>query len=272
MLHNFVKEAESLGIAHKHLYSYRNYAYLIKRKLSRILPNSDEKKQLDIEKRLNDAGGTGIILCLHYIGSDYPRRKLSVEGFERLLDELNGHFIGLNDIDKGGVLLTFDDGILNHYDVVFKMLKKRGIPAVFFVPGECINKDGFFNEAMIKEISSTEGYVIGSHCFHHRPIKYSTRGDVRFQFSESKARLERVMSKECSCLAFPWGGLPHTSKYSRKYSSKSGYKYVFSTIKAPYDCNDPYFPYYIPRNAVTDDNVSDIIKKVKDFINHEKSN
>ena len=71
-------------------------------------------------------------------------RYLHIEDFKRQLDWLdkNYGFISRADFDQAletgepepGVILTFDDGVCDHYDHVFPELKRRGLWGVFYVP------------------------------------------------------------------------------------------------------------------------------------------
>jgi peptidoglycan/xylan/chitin deacetylase (PgdA/CDA1 family) len=85
-----------------------------------------------------------IVVNYHYVGMKvFPHpgvHGLSIQEFNEHLNYLESNFeiIGLNNLDniipsKSYCLLTFDDGLKCHYDIVYKILKKRRIPAVFFI-------------------------------------------------------------------------------------------------------------------------------------------
>lgn len=66
-------------------------------------------------------------------------RPLSLEGFERQLDELERSYqiVGpdeyVADGDRRRCLLTFDDGTRDHVEVVLPVLARRGLTGVFFL-------------------------------------------------------------------------------------------------------------------------------------------
>src|SRR5438132_4657073 len=89
------------------------------------------------------------IVTYHYV-RDLPRtrfpeiRGLATGRFEGQLDYLTEHYTfchpdevlaavrGETVLPPNGCLLTFDDGLSDHYTTVFPRLEERGIPAVFF--------------------------------------------------------------------------------------------------------------------------------------------
>lgn len=94
----------------------------------------------------------------HYVrplhNSKYPEIKgLETSGFERQLRYFKNtyQFIGaeelLDSINEGkelsdnSVILTFDDGLKDHYGHVFPILQKTGIQGLFFPPGKPIDKN-----------------------------------------------------------------------------------------------------------------------------------
>lgn len=95
------------------------------------------------------------IIMYHYVrnlrASRYPEiRGLDLALFRQQLDFLAAHFRFIScgellEAASGGaalpersVLLTFDDGYIDHYTNVFPLLKQRGIPAFFSMPGKLL--------------------------------------------------------------------------------------------------------------------------------------
>jgi peptidoglycan/xylan/chitin deacetylase (PgdA/CDA1 family) len=92
------------------------------------------------------------VVMYHYVRDTertrFPDIKaLSVGEFQGQLDYLQQHyvFVGIEDViaalegntdrlPPNSVLLTFDDGLRDHYDIVFPILGERGIRGVFFPP------------------------------------------------------------------------------------------------------------------------------------------
>ena len=98
------------------------------------------------------------IIMYHYVRelpfTRYPQIKgLLLSQFVQQLDYLEAEgysfiscrqiaeaFRGGRPLPEKGVLLTFDDGYLDHYTNVFPILRQRGIPAFFSMPGKILKE------------------------------------------------------------------------------------------------------------------------------------
>ena len=95
------------------------------------------------------------IVMYHYVKNPATNKfgklnSLSLSQFKEQLDYLSNNFNfisfetltaaekGQLTIPKNSVLLTFDDGYIDHYDNVFPLLKQKNIPAFFSMPGKII--------------------------------------------------------------------------------------------------------------------------------------
>ncbi len=90
------------------------------------------------------------IVMYHYVretkGARYPAiRGLTPARFRGQLDYLMKHYriVGFRDLLAGlvppnGCILTFDDGLVDHYRHVFPLLRQRGLSGAFFPPAKAI--------------------------------------------------------------------------------------------------------------------------------------
>ena len=103
-----------------------------------------------IKSLLGDRGPKLLVLTYHRVlagrREDPLRTIVSLKVFLKQIDflERNFHITGLDEAVKDfssrrrpaaktSVVLSFDDGSIDNYEVVFPILKKRGLPAAFFV-------------------------------------------------------------------------------------------------------------------------------------------
>ncbi|MCC7291149.1 MAG: polysaccharide deacetylase family protein [Phycisphaerales bacterium] len=98
-----------------------------------------------------------LVVMYHYVrtrGEPISRgvRGLSPSAFEEQLDELSRWgeplsweafarcFCGKGELPRRSFLLTFDDGLLDHVEVVAPILGERGLRGLFFVPGRVLHE------------------------------------------------------------------------------------------------------------------------------------
>ena len=97
------------------------------------------------------------IVMYHYVrpiaDSRYPQIKgLELEYFKRQLEFLGQNFrfidcealraavAGKKELPEQAVLLTFDDGYIDHYNYVFPLLRRLGIRGFFSMPGKILSE------------------------------------------------------------------------------------------------------------------------------------
>jgi len=111
--------------------------------------------------RLISRSGQPFIAPFYHVVSDDPlphiRHLYTYRGtrdFEKDLDDLLSYFepVGFADLRKGGIsglkkpamLLTFDDGLAECHGIIAPILKRKGIPALFFLNNNFIDNKGLF--------------------------------------------------------------------------------------------------------------------------------
>jgi peptidoglycan-N-acetylmuramic acid deacetylase len=92
---------------------------------------------------------------------------------DELLAKYNSFYIG--DPTKKEIYLTFDNGYENGYTApVLDVLKKKKVPATFFVTGYYLKDQPDLVKRMV-----TEGHIIGNHSWHHPDL--TEVSDVRLK-------------------------------------------------------------------------------------------
>ena len=101
-------------------------------------------------------------------------------------------------------VLSFDDGTLDHYEVVLPLLKEFGWPATFFVPTAKVNKPGYVNNRQIQELAAA-GHTVGFHSHEHRRLDLATDDQMREQIGCSQQLLGDLLGAKPWLFAPPGG-------------------------------------------------------------------
>ena len=104
------------------------------------------------------------------------------------------------------VVLTFDDGTVDHLDVG-RALAERLVRAIFFVPAATVGEEEFLSREHLCELRD-HGHVIGSHGFVHTPLDRLSSTEVALAVRRSKDFLESALSAPVQYFAPP-GGREH---------------------------------------------------------------
>ncbi len=166
--------------------------------------------------------GQCTIITYHYVrdlqSSKYPKIKaLTTDQFKNQLDYISRfyEFITVqdcidaiysnNDLPKNSVLLTFDDGYLDHYETVFPVLHEKKIQGCFFPSAKAISEKVVLGtnkvQFILSSVSSIEDLLdhIYSYLDEYRN-QYNLRSN-EFYFSEiSLARI--VDNKEIAFVKY----------------------------------------------------------------------
>ena len=124
------------------------------------------------------------------------------------------------------IVLTFDDGYVDNYEIVFPILKKKGISAVFFLTTDYVGKgcplrdwkevcgkngvkydpekDRCIDWKEAKDMSDN-GMEIGSHAVSHDSLTLLSSEEAGQEILKSKLAIEKNTGKPCTHFAFPFG-------------------------------------------------------------------
>ncbi|WP_069472143.1 polysaccharide deacetylase family protein [Candidatus Marithrix sp. Canyon 246] len=146
---------------------------------------------------------------------------------------------------KVNVLLTFDDGFINNYEIVLPILQEFGIQASFFLITKCLEESNVpsfiqnpeshqeFRTININQAKYMlkQGMNIGSHSLYHNDnSKLSVKDSVQ-NAEQSKQSLEKMLETPVECFAFPWGFYreeqiePIKKTFSRIFTVKHGFNF-----------------------------------------------
>lgn len=157
---------------------------------------------------------------------------MASRGYETInfIDILN------NNIPNKPVILTFDDGYDNFFINAYPEIKKRNMKAVANIIVNNIDKPGYMTVEQIIEISNNN-IEIGSHTISHPDLSVAKETKTINEISESKARLETIISKQIISFCYPSGKFNENTKL---ITQEAGYVFATSTKTGLSKFDDPF--------------------------------
>jgi len=101
-------------------------------------------------------------------------------------------------------VLSFDDGTLDHFEVVKPLLERLSCRGLFFVPSAKLDRAGRLSSDQVRELG-TSGHSIGSHSNEHSRLDRLPEEDVRVQLEVSQQKITRIIGNPTSFFAPPGG-------------------------------------------------------------------
>ncbi len=155
------------------------------------------------------------ILLYHSIGDDALSSKLLDEHIDFLssrfqLMTLRNLYQGIiaGSCPPNPMVITFDDGYRDNYELALPILKKHKVTATVFITtgymGSQFQGKPTMTPEQIKALVNY-GVEIGGHSVSHADLRRLSLGDLREELALSKARLEDITGVEIISFAYPTG-------------------------------------------------------------------
>ena len=104
------------------------------------------------------------------------------------------------------VILTFDDGYTDNYEVLLPLLKKYNVKATFFViAGVLKTSIRSMTEEMVRDAAASGLVSIQSHGMTHQDMAVMDEETLRYEFAESKRILAALTKREPYAVSYPQG-------------------------------------------------------------------
>lgn len=131
---------------------------------------------------------------LNKIFSDDPNKYITVDNLDYFNEQDRETYY----------LVTFDDGYLSDYSIVFPKLKELNIRATFFINPQVVGLNGYLSWDMIREMSDY-GMCFGSHSDSHPDMTVISSERVEKEFVNSKVIISNEIGKDINAFSFPFG-------------------------------------------------------------------
>ena len=141
------------------------------------------------------------------------------------------------------VILTFDDGFQNFFEVAYPILKKHQLPATCFViTSKVVSTDvDFMHWAELQELVKDGLVNIGSHTVFHRSVSSLDDSELNWEIGRSKYILEKGLGVAVQFFSYPYGTTRDYNLHCIEVISHFGYRLACTSVNGPnWKCTKPF--------------------------------
>lgn len=193
-----------------------------------------------------------IILMYHSIQPEplnkYKDLYVSPDDLEnqfKIINELGITTSFVNEINSGGIYITFDDGYEDNYTNAFPLIIKHNVKVTIFMIADFIGKKGYLTESQIKEMADSGLVSIQSHTATHPDLTLLDSEQLYYELYSSKQKLEDITGQIVDVISYPYG------KYDSIVTDLASQIYSIGvTTKGPNRFNDTNDNLRLPRYGI----------------------
>lgn len=127
------------------------------------------------------------------------------------------------------VLISFDDGDATNLSVALPLLRARQMVAEFFITSDFVGQAGMLAADDVRELADA-GMGVQSHGRSHRFLEDLTEDDMFAELRDSKLRLEAIIGRTVTAIAFPGG---RGGNRECDAALRAGYRHVLGSRPGP---------------------------------------
>lgn len=102
------------------------------------------------------------------------------------------------------IIISFDDGYLEHFTIASHILDSFNFKGFFFIPAATIGKKGLMDAKAVKALSAS-GHAIGSHSWNHPDLRKADSSAWALQIDSATSKLQHLTGKPVQYFAYPYG-------------------------------------------------------------------
>jgi len=156
--------------------------------------------------------------CISVSPSDFEKEMIYIKenGYKTLnLNEAIGVWKGEVKKPHKAIVITFDDGFQNNYDIVFPILKRLDLTATIFLTTGYLGKRCAWDKKgdipqlpllsweMIKEMHEY-GIDFQPHSVTHPHLPLLSEKEIRYELNTSRATIEEKLGKKANIFCYPY--------------------------------------------------------------------
>ena len=155
------------------------------------------------------------------------------------------------------VVVTFDDGFADNLAAA-ALCAEMGLRATFFITTDYIGMPEMVSPGQIRQLAEIPGVEVGSHTVSHRRLDELPRAEVAVELRDSRARLEDILGRPVTTVAYPHGNYDARVKALARAGGYLGAAAVRNALSHPAD--DPFaVARCIVTTQTTDSRVADVL-------------
>jgi len=153
--------------------------------------------------------GDVVILLYHRVGAGDREIDVPLDLFRTQMERLVEREVVLSLdralSDRGGVVVSFDDGFADFHEHVVPVLVEHRIPAILYLATGLVGEGpDALQWSQLEEAISTGLVTIGSHTHNHADLSRATEPEAGEEMRRSKALIEDRLGVACRHFAYPW--------------------------------------------------------------------
>jgi len=169
--------------------------------------------------------GTRDFLTVSSIDFESHLAYLQADGYNTiLLSDLSAYVHHNTPLPPRPVMLTFDDGYLDNFHVMYPLLKKYRMKANIFLVASFIDTTGKPSGTSqevymsVTDIHAMDSHLVefGLHSYDHKSYKSLSHQEISEDIDRTRQLLQQYRINFQQCLAFPYGAFPKTNAVKKR--------------------------------------------------------